>query len=280
MASFSERSASDKGAKQQRSRRRLCITQQYLRAIEQDDLKVLPGSFFYKSFVRQYAKILGIDEQTLKPGVEALTADLEPPLPGAGSRNATLAASPQNPPIRDLDPLVRDGNRRYFPDARIGMPLTGLIAVVLACSGFYAWWNEPERAVASEPPVAAAVTPAVTPVTEPAQVRAAAPVNAPVAATPANPSDLNHVVLSLSATETTWLSITSDGKQIFSGVLEPSETKTLTAPEAAKMKVGNAGGLDVLWNGKPIGPIGPRGQVRVVLFTPENFQILGPSQAL
>jgi hypothetical protein len=42
------------------------------------------------------------------------------------------------------------------------------------------------------------------------------------------------------------------------------------------MRVGNAGGLEVRWNGKPIGPIGPRGQVRVVLFTPENFQILEP----
>jgi hypothetical protein len=62
-------------------------------------------------------------------------------------------------------------------------------------------------------------------------------------------------------------------------LLRPSQTKTLTAPEAAKMKVGNAGGLDVLLNGKPIGPIGSRGQVRIVQFTPEGFQIL-PSEPL
>ena len=36
----------------------------------------------------------------------------------------------------------------------------------------------------------------------------------------------------------------------------------------------NAGGLEIQWNGKTIGPVGPRGQVRVVVFTPENFQIL------
>jgi cytoskeleton protein RodZ len=89
-----------------------------------------------------------------------------------------------------------------------------------------------------------------------------------------------HVVLNLAATEETWLSITSDGKQIFSGVLQPSQTKTLTGLEAAKLRVGNAGGLEVRWNGKPIGPIGPRGQVRVILFTPENFQILEPSETL
>ena len=91
------------------------------------------------------------------------------------------------------------------------------------------------------------------------------------------PDGVNHVVLNLSATEKTWLSITSEGKNIFSGVLEPSQTKTLTAAEAASMKVGNAGGIEVRWNGKPIGPIGPRGQVRTVLFTPENFKILAPT---
>src|SRR5262249_35735827 len=87
----------------------LCITQRYLRAIEQDDLKSLPGSFFYKSFVKQYAAILGVDERSIHQGVEALTATLEPvPLPGAVAEHT----------IRDVDPIVRDGNRRYFADNR------------------------------------------------------------------------------------------------------------------------------------------------------------------
>src|SRR5579883_3499609 len=50
----------------------LCITQRYLRAIEQDDLKSLPGTFFYKSFVRQYAASLGVDESLLQPEIGEL----------------------------------------------------------------------------------------------------------------------------------------------------------------------------------------------------------------
>ena len=88
------------------------------------------------------------------------------------------------------------------------------------------------------------------------------------------PDGENHVVLNLSATEKTWISITSDGKEIFSGVLQPSQTKTLTGSDVAKLRIGNAGGLEIQWNGKTIGPVGPRGQVRVVVFTPENFQVL------
>src|SRR5271163_3686293 len=65
----------------------LCITQRYLRSIEQDDLKSLPGSFFYKSFVKQYAAVLGVDDALLRAGIEAITAPLEPlPLPGAAPR--------------------------------------------------------------------------------------------------------------------------------------------------------------------------------------------------
>ncbi len=269
---------------------KLCITQRYLRAIEQDDLASLPGIFFYKSFVKQYASILGVDETSLAPGLDALAQSAAPlPLPGSDPRHAKGRTEP--PPLRDLDPIVRDGNRRYFPDGRIGLSLAALVGMVLATAGFYAWYDQAPQA--AQPAVSAPMTVAQPPANKPAPVEKADPapkVDPPAKTDPApaamnvstgtGANSVNHVMLSLSATEKTWLSITSDGKQIFSGILEPSQTKTLTALDAAKMKVGNAGGLEVIWNGKPIGPIGPSGQVRVVVFTPDNFQILAPNQTL
>jgi cytoskeleton protein RodZ len=270
----------------------LCITQRYLRSIEQDDLKSLPGSFFYKSFVRQYAAILGVDVTLLRAGIEALTATLEPlPLPGAdphrhqsgGTLNPFavenhFANGQARSPVRDVDPIVKDGNRRYFPDRRMGMSMAGLVLVVLVCSGFYSWWNKAPVSAGSRRAESSSLNPSTL---VPVKVISGTP-HAPSVdvTTMVGPDGLNHVALNLSATEKTWLSITSDGKEIFSGILEPSQTKTLTGLDVAKMRVGNAGGLEVRWNGKPIGPIGPRGQVRVVLFTPENFQILAPSQPL
>ena len=41
-----------------------------------------------------------------------------------------------------------------------------------------------------------------------------------------------------------------------------------------RLLIGNAGGLAISLNGKPIGPIGPKGQVRVVELTPAGFQIV------
>jgi cytoskeleton protein RodZ len=263
----------------------LCLTQQYLRAIEEDDVKSLPGTFFYKNFVKQYAAIVGVKESEIRPGIEALTAALdEPALPG------TLA----QPPMRPLDPIVADSNRRYFANTRLGLSVAGLTVVLMACSGFYAWWMRPkEVAAAKARPLPAAVQNVVQNVVQNGvqPVSPSAPGALPVSAQIAPPTQaatvevtaaetqttidgINHVVLNLAATEKTWLSITSEGKRIFSGFLEPSQTKTLTGLDAARMTVGNAGGINVLLNGKPIGPIGKSGQVRVVLFTPDNFEVL------
>src|SRR5215469_11621639 len=57
----------------------LCITQRYLRAIEHDDLKSLPGTFFYKSFAKQYAAIIGVPAKQIQAGIDQLTAQLEEP---------------------------------------------------------------------------------------------------------------------------------------------------------------------------------------------------------
>lgn len=244
----------------------LCITQRYLQALECNDLSNLPGTFFYKSFVRQYAAILGIPVSKLQPGLDAITAtEAEPPLPG--QNGAESAGWPSLAPVRVLDPLVEASNR-YFSNRKIGVPMVALAGVLLACSGFYGWWNQPpKQAPASRPQPAAAARTVAT---------GGASTPAPTVDVSTTPDGVNHVVLNLSATESTWLSITSEGKQIFSGILQPSQTKTLTASDAAQMRVGNAGGIAVRLNGKEIGPIGGRGQVRTVRFTPDKFEIVEP----
>jgi cytoskeleton protein RodZ len=251
----------------------LCLTQQYVRAIEEDDVKSLPGVFFYKNFVRQYAASVGVKDAEIRAGVSSLTAAAETPV---------LEGALAQPPVRPMDPIVADSNR-YFANTRLGMSVAGLVAALLGCSGFYAWWSRPAEAAVGKlrplpPIVQPLVQPVIQPLAEPAPVKAApdetiAQVTA-VAESHTTVDGIDHVVLNLSATEKTWLSITSEGKHLFSGFLEPSQTKTLTGLEAARMTVGNAGGIEVRLNGKPIGPIGKSGQVRTVVFTPANFEVL------
>jgi cytoskeletal protein RodZ len=255
----------------------LCVTQRYLHAIEEDDTAGVPGLFFYKNFARQYAAILGIDQGLISPALDAI----QPP-----------EDAPPSPAICVPNRLVQASNRRHIPDISMGWSVAGLVLVLVGCSGVYAWWK---RVPQAPPPVAtvvvaqqaapvAMVSASAPSPTQPDLQQAAQPDPQPdlqsrpqpVAQTTVQTGEASGVVLKLSATERTWLSISSDGKEIFAGILQPSESKTLTGLDRATMKVGNAGGIDVLWNGKSISPLGTRGQVLTIKITPQDFEIVPP----
>jgi hypothetical protein len=44
------------------------------------------------------------------------------------------------------------------------------------------------------------------------------------------------------------------------------------------LRLGNAGGVDIQLNGKPLGPAGPEGQIRTVQLTSGGFNIVAPSK--
>ncbi len=243
----------------------LCITQRYLQAIEKDDTAGVPGVFFFKNFARQYAAILGVDQSLIQPALDAIQAPED---------------APMSPAINVPNRLVQATNRRQIPDIPMGWSVVGLAVVLLGCSGIYAWWKRAPQATAPVAAVAQQKAPVAT-------VSGAAPSSIqpnvqqavqPVAQASVQTGEASGVVLKLSATEKTWLSISSNGKEIFAGILQPSESKTLTGLDRATMKVGNAGGIDVLWNGKSISPLGTRGQVLTIKITPQDFEIVPPPQ--
>jgi len=231
------------------------INASYLRAIEADDRKSLPSGFFYKSFVHQYAAALFLDTQEIDAEVDrVLSADAPLPLPG---QETTLAKSV--PAVKIANPFAHRG---AYPSAAV------LIAVVLVCSGIYAWGGR-TRAEGS-----AIEKPAAVPTT-----LAAVRQTPPPAPAPSRPEGMQaipgaKVLVDLIAREETWLSVSSDGKRVFTGVLEPNQTKSVEGKEFAKLTIGNAAGIEVRLNGKPLGPLGAHGQVLTLVFTPEDFHIV------
>ncbi len=181
-------------------------------------------------------------------------------------------------PIRVPDPIVEAGNALNFSTRSLTVPLVALFVALLGGGLFYAWWKQPAQAQPAETKTVSVVEkPAVAVVAAVAATEQPADASEPTlnVTTTTGEDGVKHIELSLSAKEMTWLSISSGGKQIFSGVLQPEETKTLSGLEMAKMTVGNAGGLDVHLNGKEVGPLGAKGQVRVVIFTPEGISFPG-----
>jgi len=58
-----------------------------------------------------------------------------------------------------------------------------------------------------------------------------------------------------------WTRVTSDGQEIFQGVVSAGETRTFTATKTLSIRLGNAGGVRVTLNGEDLGVQGSAGQV-------------------
>lgn len=67
--------------------------------------------------------------------------------------------------------------------------------------------------------------------------------------------------LELIAKEETWILVTIDDKESRERLLKPGNRIKWTAQSVFALKIGNAGGIRVLFNGKEIGPLGEKGKV-------------------
>jgi cytoskeleton protein RodZ len=83
--------------------------------------------------------------------------------------------------------------------------------------------------------------------------------------------------LELTASEPTWVSMMApDRTGLFARLLVPGHPRSVDVEHAATLRTGNAGGLQVALDGKPLGPIGPKGKVREIEFKDGVFKITSP----
>jgi len=288
----------------------LKISSRLLEAIEADQYERLPGGVFAKAFVRQYAGLLGLDGDDLSTQVQHA---LEPPALQISER-AKPAVNPIEVPRVEEWRAVGDKGFRVSGS----LPAAALVVVVmLVCSGIYAWMQRPRSSPAARTstpaPAAAAPSPSSIPTaqaassqpappTTPAQPPAADASAAPPqpgsqtqpgatqsAETPANPSapasaqappgPPGPVHVEVVADDTVWVLARVDGKFVFSGTMEANSRRTLDGEKDVLLRLGNAGGVTIFLNGKPVGPAGPKGQVRTVQLTSGGFQIVPPKPA-
>ena len=144
--------------------------------------------------------------------------------------------------------------------------------------------SEPSSAGRSEPASNAATggsaTSAVTltpkPVAAPPPPTGAPPSAQPTPATPgAQPSDY---VLRGEVTETTWLKISVDKGRELEYLLQPGEQVRWQAKSSFSLLVGNAAGLRLFLNDKPLKPLGQKGQV-VGISLPNDSLFQAPGTA-
>ena len=138
------------------------------------------------------------------------------------------------------------------PAWRLPLVTAGAIAI-MAFTGSLFWSYRHSVAANSPHPVVVA--------TQPAEVKVT---TAPLTARHAE----------IRVTEPVWVYAVSDGKELFKKLLAKDETRQIEFVDKALVRVGNAGGVEISVDGKSIGPVGARGQIRAIEITSDGHRFI------
>jgi len=238
----------------------------FLEALEEDRLELLPGEFYCRSYLRAYARYLGLDEDLVVN---------------------TYAFAHQE---KDSDNESQEGRTRlgmvpWLPWA-LGACFLAVIAVFFARSSSHSAESSPSAAPTTnvkKVPIAGAV-PMSSGGNRDAPARASSSASPSVL-----PNTPSHVVpmltpsreraptagalrLVVTVGKSCWLEIEADGEVVSTGLQEQGFRQEITADTELRLWLGNAGGVSLWVNGKPLRSLGREGQVRKDLsITPDNF---------
>lgn len=258
---------------------KLKISPRLIGALESGDLSSLPHSAYVKGFIRSYGRLLGIGQDEMQTWFEDIPAPQQAP--------ETVAT--EQPTMPPPPPARKSGG--------FGKGLVGLLVLLLLCGGgWWAWksgkleaWlptKKQDTDFESRVPSAADYLAEKAPTQEPAQApeTVTAPVEVPVAPPaqipvtearipeaqeqPARQEGIQpgqHKLI-ITATEECWIHSNADKTDTRQFSLRKGDTFALTFGKSLELKLGNAGGVRLRYDGKDLGPAGTSGQVRTIGF--------------
>jgi cytoskeleton protein RodZ len=241
------------------------IGRRLLLALEDEQFDLLPGGIFNKAYVRAYAKCVGIDED------EAVAGYLE--------------AAHETPPDTKVIAHQHAFHSEYRPE-RASFPVVPVLILLVVAAGAVGGWmayqdhrRERQLQIATtkateqetttpalptnktEPPATNSVPPpiatqsptqqAATPDKPPAKSSAAAtkPEQTSLSSETAAPAGAQFEV-TIRPKGPAWVSVKADGKYVVRGIIKPPDVKTIQAANQVVFYTGNAGSVDVAFNGK------------------------------
>lgn len=257
--------------------KRTKIPSKYLEAIEEGRFDIFPSQTYAKGFIRAYAKVVGLDPAVL---TRQFNAEVQPVEMRIQPKNAeaelekNLGWRPtlDRPPVfrkHDEEPdlnleMVEEESIQHDPSAIRrrdfalrrgkwtqlgGKVVAGLLALALAGTVvFYGiklisnikWGGTKTGTVSTDNPAYQPVSVA---------------------------DKYQHLILK--GLDKSWVQVTMDDGQSSSEVdLDQGETKTYKALKSFRVKIGNAGGVQIQFNGKPMGILGTTGQVVEIQLPP------------
>ena len=265
------------------------ISTRFLRALEAEQFSRLPGGIFNKGFVRAYARFLGIDEEQAVADFvaveEQFAKEQESKQPGApGSNREVLAAMKA---VSEVDPLQTHPSNGFAIAAVILVSLLGIggfvykyldsgpkpAAVNTPAPSAPQVQTSPAQQSSAVPNTSNAATASNLKEQPTANVESAIPAvdkSAQAAASPGLETSGRAINIQVHTRQPSWVQVTSDGKVIFADTLLANSQRSFQADKELVVKLGNAAGVELVQNGKPLPPFPPQTTTQVLTFTAKN----------
>ena len=208
----------------------LKINSNYLKAIEDEAFEKLPVEVYAKGYIREYARFLNIDPEII---IRAYIQKTSPPV--------------IEKPLPAVDVIKKKKIRiKYFSIAIVLLAI-GVIYILSSSAPEKPEMLPPEK-----------ITPKAQPV-QPVQKKEGKPEMA--AKKEKTEQAVKKHVLEILALDTTWLFVNIDNTDSKEMMLKEGESVKLSAEQGFSLKIGNAGGIKLIFDGKDIGMPGEKGQV-------------------
>jgi transcriptional regulator with XRE-family HTH domain len=209
------------------------VREQFLKAVEEDRHDLFPSPPYAKGFLSAYAKYLGLDPNQIILRYEKLL------------KGESITREEKLPEKR------RAWHKRYLWIMG-GVILAGFVIVYLL---FFSPPKSPVEPVSPRPETKEILPAPSSPAVE----------KPPVA-------EEKPMTIELKAVAMTWVSVQLDDQPEKDIILRSGEGISYRAMKRIELMIGNAGGLDLIFNDRSIERIGKPGEVFTVIFTSQGME--------
>jgi transcriptional regulator with XRE-family HTH domain len=262
------------------------IDLKYIQAIDKGDFSFLP-EVYVKAFIKQFAKIVGLDEHVAIKKFEAAktgkiheeeikpekTEDIQKEEVSEKAADNKKSGTPKiQQPLKSFQESsgkktgteeVSFSERIKSDKAILAGVIGGALAIILVVVYFFFIMPESDIIVAEKPYDEVRKENQQRYVPETPQLNNASSVA---------PSD--SITLNIHASDTTWIRLKIDGREVQEFKLYPNSNKLLKAAVNVSMIVGNAGGTELKLGDKKLNFTGKNKEVRYVLIDKNGLKYI------
>ncbi|WP_037325098.1 helix-turn-helix domain-containing protein [Anaerovibrio sp. RM50] len=241
----------------------------YIEAIEKGDYDHLPSDVYTKGFIRNYAKALNLDSAPLLQEFNS-ERNIDVPVQPVDQRakenyyddvpqrTITVKSSSYSSSGSEGGSLFSSGDdyRERTEEKSGSRMFMILLAVMVVFLGgvYYAFSDDPAQDKGKAKPT----------------VKTEKVVNDKKEGTPVAEKNFDAVEVAAKFTGPCWISVKADGKEVFEGTVDSGKDMSWKGNEKVELVAGNAGAIELTWNGKNLGVLGNKGQVVERLMTKES----------